>query len=185
MRRRVFCLVLIGALPAVLVSFGSHHSSWAAGATPMPGMMGNHPIGPVNIRHDKQVAPAVTAMLMPAAAQACGRPVRGSGTVKLIPVHAGRMNGPHVDLIVNLHRSGAMRRYGISGAFTGVHNWSGMAATAETGMHGNLYITTRLMPMLRAGRYTARILVRDMSCSSMMMNMSLAYESPRVAITLR
>jgi hypothetical protein len=148
-------------------------------------MMGSHPIGPVNIRKDKQVAPAVTAMLMRAAPKACGRTVTGSGTVKLIPVHVGRMSGPHVELIVNVHRAGVMRKYGISGTFSGVHGWSGMAATAEAGMHGNLYITTRLMPMLRAGRYTARILWRDMSCSRMMMNMSLAYETPKVKITLR
>jgi hypothetical protein len=147
--------------------------------------MGNHPIGPVNISKDRQVAPSVSAMLMPVAAKPCGHVVSGSGTVKLIPVHVGRMGGPHVDLVVNLHRAGAMRKYSISGAFTGVHNWSGMAASATTGMHGSLYITTRLMPMLRAGHYTARILVHDMSCSTMMMDMSLAYETPKTAITLR
>jgi hypothetical protein len=182
MRRRVFWLGLIVVQIVALMSFGSHHSSLAADPTPMPGM-GMHPIGRVNIGKDKQVAPAVTAMLMRASSRACGHAVTGSGTVKMIPVHVGRMSGPHVDLIVNLRRAGMMRKYGISGAFTGVHSWSGMAANATTGMRGNLYITTRLMPMLRAGHYMARITVRDMSCRSMMM--SLAYETPKVAITLR
>jgi hypothetical protein len=77
-----------------------------------------------------------------------------------------------------------MRKYGISGKFAGVHSWSGMAGSTETGMHGNLYTTMRLMPMLRAGRYTAQIMLRDMTCSGMMAH-TLAYQTPKTTLQLK
>jgi hypothetical protein len=134
---------------------------------------------------EKQVAPAVFAMLMPLA-KACGSKVTGSGSVKMIPVHVGQMSGPHVHLVVNLHGAKPMHQYSIYGSFAGKPpvKWSGTAEVDTTGMHGGLYVNTRLMPMVRAGRYTARIRLRDMACGGMMGHPP-AYETPNAFIVLK
>lgn len=180
-------LTLLGVIPALAVglSFGARHSISSAAPKATPMAMGHH-MGPVSFKIDKQVAPAVTAMLMPAAAKTCGHRVTGSGSVKMIPVHVGKMMGPHVDLVVQLHNAGMMHKYGISGMLAGKPpvKWSGMAGSAVTGMHGGLYVKMRLMPMMRAGRYTAQIMLHDMGCNDMM-SQSLAYKTPKTTINLR
>jgi hypothetical protein len=180
---RTTLLILVPITAIVFGAAGSRGiSSAAPKMTPMP--MGHHQ-GPVSFKGDHQVAPAVTAMLMHASAKTCGHMVMGTGSVKMIPVHVGSMGtAPHVDLIVSVHGAGMMRRYGISGTFIGPspETWSGMAGSAETGMHGDLYTKMRLMPMMRAGRYTTQIFLHDMSCSGMM---SLAYETPKTSIRLK
>lgn len=134
----------------------------------------------------KQVAPAVTAMLMPAGPRGCNHHAGGSGMVKLIPVHVGKMSGPHVTVIINAHGLPHSHQYGLSGSFVGKGpaRWSGMAEVDRTNMMGQLMVKTRLMPMLRAGRYTAQILLHDTSCG-MAMRHPLAYETPKTMITLR
>lgn len=146
------------------------------------GMMGSGHSGKPNMNlPTKQVAPAATAMLMPMG-MACGKKVTGSGSVKMIPVHVGKMTGPHVTLVISLHGAKPGEALGVSGIFSGAHSWRGMAETDKVDMMGKLHVMTRLMPMLRRGRYTAQIMLHDESCSG---GMPLAYETPKTPITLR
>jgi len=145
--------------------------------------MGHH--GKPNMNEaTTQVAPAVTAMLLPAARACSGKP-GGSGFVRMIPVHVGHMSGPHVTVDLTLHRAGMMHTYGISGQFVAKPpvQWSGMVESDTTDMHGNLKVKTRLMPMLRPGRYTARIMLHDMACGGA--HHPLAYETRATKIVLR
>lgn len=185
LRRHTTRLVLI---PIAVIVFGISGprgiSSAAPKMTPMPMASGHH-MGPVSFMNDHQVAPAVTARLMHASAKTCGHMVMGTGSVKMIPVHVGMMGtAPHVDLLVQIHGAGMMRKFGISGTLVGPkpEKWSGMAGSASTGMHGNLYTKMRLMPMMRAGSYTTQIFLHDMSCSGMM---NLAYETAKTVIRLK
>lgn len=150
-----------------------------------PGMGGMHGGKPNMNLPTHQVAPAVTAMLKPAG-MPCGKMTKGSGTVRLIPVHVGKMSGPHVTVMLTLRGAKPMHKYGISGIFTssGAAKWSGMAESDMTKMNGMLNVKTRLMPMLRAGTYTARILLHDQSCGNTM-KPALAYETPPTSITLK
>lgn len=177
-------LILIPVAAIALGVSGPRGTSSAATPmmTPMPA---GHHMGPVSFMNDHQVAPAVTAMLMHASAKTCGHMVMGTGSVKMIPVHVGMMGtGPHVDLLVQVHGAGVMRKFGISGTLVGPkpEKWSGMAGSASTGMQGNLYTKMRLMPMMRAGKYTTQIFLHDMSCSGMM---NLAYETPKAVLQLK
>lgn len=175
-KQSLVCLGLAPALAIGLSLSGSRSVSASGKGKPM-----GHVMGPVSFKIDRQVAPAVTAMLMPAAVKTCGHKVTGAGSVKMIPVHVGKMMGPHVDLVVRLHNAGVMRKFGISGMLTGKApiKWSGMAGSADTGMHGGLFVKMRLMPMLRAGRYTVRIMLHDSSCGA------LAYRAPKTTIRLK
>ncbi|HEY8685029.1 MAG TPA: hypothetical protein VIO57_05435 [Chloroflexota bacterium] len=184
LHKRTARLILIPVAAIALGVSGPRGTSSAATPmmTPMP--MGHH-TGPVSFMNDHQVAPAVTKMLMHASVKTCGHMVMGSGYVKMIPVHVGMMGtAPHVDLVVSVQGAGIMRKFGISGTFVGPspEKWSGMAGSASTGMHGNLYTKMRLMPMMRAGSYTAQIFLHDTSCSGMM---NLAYETPKSVIRLK
>lgn len=178
------CTVALAAFSVVLgaASFaGSATVNAAPKPTPMPM---KHHMGPVNVKMDKQVAPAVTAALMPSAI-ACGKKVSGSGSVKMIPVHVGKMGtAPHVDLVLKLHGAQSMHKYNIGGTFTGAHSWSGTAETVTTAMGGKLNTTTRLMPMLRAGHYTAKIWLTDNACGGMMHH-PVAYQTPKSSIQLK
>lgn len=180
-------LVWLGLVSAFTIGFstGAPHIASAASSGP-PMHMGPPHMGPVTFKNDHQVAPAVSAMLMPASSKTCGHGVTGSGSVKMIPVHVGKMSGPHVDLVVQLHNAGVMRKYGISGTLTGKApiKWSGMAGSAETDMHGGIDVKMRLMPMMRAGSYTAQIMLHDMSCSAATGN-SLAFQTPKTTINLK
>lgn len=171
-----------GAAPTTAPK-ASMTSTPAMSATPaMGGMHGGKPN--MNLP-THEVAPAVTAMLKPAG-MPCGKMAKGSGTVRLIPVHVGKMSGPHVTVMLTLHGAKSMHKYGLSGVFTssGAAKWSGMAESDTATMNGALNIKTRLMPMLRAGKYMARILLHDQSCGSMM-KPALAYETPPTSITLK
>lgn len=185
---RVTRLILVPTVAILLGISASRGTSAArpvaAKMTPMPM---KHHMGPVTFKDDHQVAPAVRAMLMPASARTCGHKVTGKGTVKMIPVHVGSMGtAPHVDLVIWVHGAGIMRKFGISGTLVGPkpEKWSGMAGAASTGMRGNLFTRMRLMPMMRAGRYSVQIFLHDMSCGGMAM-MRLAYKTPKTIIRLR
>lgn len=177
-------LVMLIPIAAIVLAISGPRGTSSAAPTMTPMPMGHHE-GPVSFKNDHQVAPAVNAMFMHAAAKTCGHKVTGTGSVKMIPVHVGSMGtAPHVDLLVQLHNAGVMRKYGISGMFASKPpvKWSGMAGSAETGMHGGIDVKMRLMPMMRAGKYTTQIYLHDMSCSGMM---SLAYETPKTTIRLK
>ncbi|MGH2444205.1 MAG: hypothetical protein ACRDFX_13700, partial [Chloroflexota bacterium] len=177
--RRLHQLLWSGPIFALALGVSLNVSGASSLAASKP-MHSGHPMGPVSFMHDHQVGGAITAMLMPAHARTCGHKVTGGGSVKMIPVHVGKMSGPHIDLVVRLHGAGAMRKFGISGMITGKApiKWSGMAGTSETHMGGGLYVKMRLMPMLRAGRYTARIMLHDTACGGMMGH-PLAYRTPK------
>jgi len=175
-------LVPIAAI-ALGVSGSRGTSSAAPKMTPMPMHMGHH-MGPVSFKDDHQVAPAVKVMLMHASAKACGHMDMGSGSVKMIPVHVGSMGtAPHIDMVVRVQGAGMMRKFGISGTLVGPSpmKWSGMAGSASTGMHGNLFTKMRLMPMMRAGIFKVQIFLHDMSCGMR----NLAYESPKAVIRIK
>ena len=180
---RTAWFICLAILAIVLSTLGTRSASWAAPKpTPTPMMGMGHSGKPNMSMPTKQVAPAVTAMLMPAGT-ACGHKVTGSGSVKMIPVHVGHTSGPHVNLVVNLHGARPMHEYAISGLFTGKPpiKWQGTAETDATKMNGSLHVMTRLMPMMRAGRYTAQIMLKDMAC----MMHPVAYETLPTKITLR
>lgn len=170
-------------------SSGSSNSAAAPTATPKAGMGmstgGMHGGKPNMNLPTHQVAPAVTAMLKPAG-MPCGKMATGNGMVRLIPVHVGKMSGPHVTVMLSLHGAKSMHKYGLSGIFVGPApaKWSGMAETDTANMNGMLNIKTRLMPMLRPGKYMARILLHDQTCGGMM-HPALAYETPATTITLK
>lgn len=190
--------LLVALFPLLAVTAcGSGSASSTSGAspaaTPKAGMSMHHSKSSMGGMHGKpnmnlpthQVAPAVTAMLMPAG-MPCGKMAKGSGTVRLIPVHVGKMSGPHVTVMLTLRGAKPMHKYGVSGIFTssGAAKWSGMAESDTTQMNGMLNVKTRLMPMLRAGKYMARILLHDQSCGTMA-KPALAYETPPTSITLK
>lgn len=186
------CLRASSLALLALLLWLSPSGTQAAGSKPMKmtpgpsGGMGMGHSGKPNMKLPvKEVAPAVTAMLKPAGT-ACGHTVKGGGMVRLIPVHVGRMSGPHVELDIMLHGAGAMTRYGVSGIFEGKPpiKWQGMAESDMTDMHGNLMVKTRLMPMLRAGRYRARIMLHDMNCGGGMRK-PLAYQTGWIEIVLK
>lgn len=179
---------LAAVLTLALVPFGTSSAAPTTMATHAKKhhngmMMGSHKKPNMKMKV-KQVAPAVMAKLMPAGAKGCNHSAHGSGSVRMIPVHVGGMSGPHVDLVVKLRGGMAMHQYGISGSFKGSHSWSGMAEADRTTMRGALNVMTRLMPMLRAGRYRARIMLHDMACGGAMSH-PLAYASPWTQIQLR
>jgi len=184
MQPRTRWLVVISIL-ALALSFIRSGGVVSAKPKPTP-MMGMGHSGKPNMNvPTKQVAPAVTAMLMPAGA-ACSSKVKGGGTVKMIPVHVGRMSGPHVNLVINLHGAKPMHMYGIGGAFRAKPPiyWSHMEEVDRTDMMGSLHVMTRLMPMMRPGRYTAQIFLSDMGCG-MMNHHPVAYETRLTRIELR
>jgi hypothetical protein len=115
------------------------------------GMTGMHGGKPNMSLPTHEVAPAVTAMLMPAGAKGCNGKASGTGSVKMIPVHVGKMSGPHVTLVVSLSGATSMHKYGISSTFLGSPpvKWSAMAESDAADMMGKLHVMTRLMPMLR------------------------------------
>jgi len=90
---------------------------------------------------------------------------------------------PHIDLVVRVRGAGMMRKFGISGTLIGPSpmKWSGMAGSAGTGMHGNLFVKMRLMPMMRAGTFKTQIFLHDMSCGTW----NLAYQTPKTIIHLK
>jgi len=184
MSTRTARLILVPIAAIALGVSGSRGTSSAAPKmTPGPMHMGHH-MGPVSFKDDHQVAPAVTAMLTHASTKTCGHMVMGSGSVKMIPVHVGMMGtAPHIDLVVQVHGAGMMRKFGISGTLIGPSpmKWSGMAGSAGTGMHGNLFVKMRLMPMMRAGTFKTQIFLHDMSCGTR----NLAYQTPKTIIHLK
>lgn len=183
---RVRWLYLVPLLTVMSVAWMPTGASAGPKPTPTMGMgMGSGTGKPNMGLSTKQVAPAVTAQLKPAG-MACGRMVAGGGTVKMIPVHVGMMSGPHVTLVINVHGAGMMHTYSIGGMFASKPPvmWSGTAQTAATDMHGNLKVKTRLMPMLRAGKYKAQIFLRDMKCMKGSAH-PVAYKTPVTKITLR
>lgn len=183
---RLVAVLSILAL-ALAACGGTAASSRTSGHGASPGMMGTGSMGsghagkPNMTLPTKQVAPAATAMLMPVS-MACGKKVTGSGSVKMIPVHVGKMTGPHVTLLLTLHGARPGEELGISGIFTGAHSWRGMAETDKVDMMGKLHVMTRLMPMLRPGQYKAKIMLHDESCSG---GMPLAYVTPETPVVLR